>query len=559
METKKRKISIISVALIFILLFAVVGCVIALQNMYEFHGLEEVAERIKHSVHLEWETFVDNVEKYNSNIAIKEIDNGNFYVLRKDNEDEYGEAAIYRDLYNADGVMIESNEIPALDSYWINKGCILEDGSVVLFTYDYIWKYDSNLNLEWEKYLSDEIAYGSYSFTSRDIIVNDNGDYIIVGNYKLQELNNDIWEWFEYSYMAVIDSQGNVKNKYSVRSEENTSIFFDKVMVNGDNIIVFGDISIFVDDGYGGTIFDHQEGLIYNFAEDGTIKWQHQNDSNIAEYIDAIALSDGSYVVLGRNDDGTFVTKYSSNGKVLQQEEINHDYQVTPTKILKLNDERYLVSGNTGSKVIFYLLDENFTKMLEYDYQAEGVKTNLNDMIVNQNYEIIAIGSLENHENKSSIKKGSNTNGLLAKFDITTDLVVTKIWEDRNNQLETRPDSLILQVKDGGKVLAEKTITTKEDMNITFHELPYFTETGSIIQYTIGEVEENKDDLKNYKATIDQANYTITNTFEESIENVPTSDISVWMYVAIAVIACVVIVVIVVIIVKSRKKKNENQ
>ncbi len=559
METKKRKISIISVALIFILLFAVVGCVIALQNMYEFHGLEEVAERIKHSVHLEWETFVDNVEKYNSNIAIKEIDNGNFYVLRKDNEDEYGEAAIYRDLYNADGVMIESNEIPALDSYWINKGCILEDGSVVLFTYDYIWKYDSNLNLEWEKYLSDEIAYGSYSFTSRDIIVNDNGDYIIVGNYELQELNNDIWEWFEYSYMAVIDSQGNVKNKYSVRSEENTSIFFDKVMVNGDNIIVFGDISIFVDDGYGGTIFDHQEGLIYNFAEDGTIKWQHQNDSNIAEYIDAIALSDGSYVVLGRNDDGTFVTKYSSNGKVLQQEEINHDYQVTPTKILKLNDERYLVSGNTGSKVIFYLLDENFTKMLEYDYQAEGVKTNLNDMIVNQNYEIIAIGSLENHENKSSIKKGSNTNGLLAKFDITTDLVVTKIWEDRNNQLETRPDSLILQVKDGGKVLAEKTITTKEDMNITFHELPYFTETGSIIQYTIGEVEENKDDLKNYKATIDQANYTITNTFEESIENVPTSDISVWMYVAIAVIACVVIVVIVVIIVKSRKKKNENQ
>ena len=559
METKKRKISIISVALIFILLFAVVGCVIALQNMYEFHGLEEVAERIKHSVHLEWETFVDNVEKYNSNIAIKEIDNGNFYVLRKDNEDEYGEAAIYRDLYNADGVMIESNEIPALDSYWINKGCILEDGSVVLFTYDYIWKYDSNLNLEWEKYLSDEIAYGSYSFTSRDIIVNDNGDYIIVGNYELQELNNDIWEWFEYSYMAVIDSQGNVKNKYSVRSEENTSIFFDKVMVNGDNIIVFGDISIFVDDGYGGTIFDHQEGLIYNFAEDGTIKWQHQNDSNIAEYIDAIALSDGSYVVLGRNDDGTFVTKYSSNGKVLQQEEINHDYQVTPTKILKLNDERYLVSGNTGSKVIFYLLDENFTKMLEYDYQAEGVKTNLNDMIVNQNYEIIAIGSLENHENKSSIKKGSNTNGLLAKFDITTDLVVTKIWEDRNNQLETRPDSLILQVKDGGKVLAEKTITTKEDMNITFHELPYFTETGSIIQYTIGEVEENKDDLKNYKATIDQANYTITNTFEESIENVPTSDISVWMYVAIAVVACVVIVVIVVIIVKSRKKKNENQ
>lgn len=559
METKKRKISIISVALIFILLFAVVGCVIALQNMYEFHGLEEVAERIKHSVHLEWETFVDNVEKYNSNIAIKEIDNGNFYVLRKDNEDEYGEAAIYRDLYNADGVMIESNEIPALDSYWINKGCILEDGSVVLFTYDYIWKYDSNLNLEWEKYLSDEIAYGSYSFTSRDIIVNDNGDYIIVGNYELQELNNDIWEWFEYSYMAVIDSQGNVKNKYSVRSEENTSIFFDKVMVNGDNIIVFGDISIFVDDGYGGTIFDHQEGLIYNFAEDGTIKWQHQNDSNIAEYIDAIALSDGSYVVLGRNDDGTFVTKYSSNGKVLQQEEINHDYQVTPTKILKLNDERYLVSGNTGSKVIFYLLDENFTKMLEYDYQAEGVKTNLNDMIVNQNYEIIAIGSLENHENKSSIKKGSNTNGLLAKFDITTDLVVTKIWDDRNNQLETRPDSLILQVKDGGKVLAEKTITTKEDMNITFHELPYFTETGSIIQYTIGEVEENKDDLKNYKATIDQANYTITNVFEESIENVPTSDISVWMYVTIAVVACVVIVVIVVVIVKSRKKKNENQ
>ncbi len=558
METKKRKISIISVALIFILLFAVVGCVIALQNMYEFHGLEEVAERIKHSVHLEWETFVDNVEKYNSNIAIKEIDNGNFYVLRKDNEDEYGEAAIYRDLYNADGVMIESNEIPALDSYWINKGCILEDGSVVLLTYDYIWKYDSNLNLEWEKYLSAEIAYGSYAFTTRDIIVNDNGDYVIVGNYEL--LDNDLWEWFEYSYMAVIDSQGNIKNKYSVRSEENTSIFFDKVMVNGDNIIVLGDISIFVDDGYGGTIFDHQEGLIYNFAEDGTIKWQHQNDSNIAEYIDAIALSDGSYVVLGRNDDGTFVTKYSSNGKVLQEQVVNNDYQITPTKILKLTEERYLVSGNTGSDVVFYVLDENLATIFVQNYQAEDVRTYVNDMITNQDHEIIVIGKLENHSSNEKTKKGANVNGLLAKFNVSTDLVATKIWEDRDNQLETRPDNLILQVKNGENILAEKTITTKEDMNVTFYHLPYFTESGDIIQYTIGEVEENKDDLKNYKATIDQANYTITNVFEESIENVPTSDISVWMYVAIAVVACVVIVVIVVVIVKSRKKdKNENK
>ena len=552
METKKRKIAIISVTFVFIFLF-VVGCVIALQMMDKSNALEEVAERVSHSMSLGWETFVDHDTRYNSNIAIRENSNGNYYVLRENNRNIYGGAAnVWREEYNSLGELVESIETP---NSQIDGGYIHEDGSLVFLSSNYVWKYNSNLDLEWRKDLASEIAYDNFLFTTRDITVNNNGDYIVIGTYALIEDG----EWVDYSYIVIMDSEGNIKSKYSVRSEENTSNFFDKVIVNGESIIVLGEVSTFIDDGYGANLFDHQEGTIYIFDQDGNIVWQHQNDTNIAEYIDAITLSNGSYLVLGQSDNGTYITKYSSDGKVLQQEEINHDYQVTPTKILKLNDERYLVSGNTGSKVIFYLLDESFTKMLEYDYQAEGVKTNLNDMIVNQNYEIIAIGSLENHEDKSSIKKGSNTNGLLAKFDITTDLVVTKIWDDRNNQLETRPDSLILQVKDGGKVLAEKTITTKEDMNITFHELPYFTETGSIIQYTIGEVEENKDDLKNYKATIDQANYTITNVFEESIENVPTSDISVWMYVAIAVVACVVIVVIVVVIVKSRKKKNENQ
>ena len=112
----------------------------------------------------------------------------------------------------------------------------------------------------------------------------------------------------------------------------------------------------------------------------------------------------------------------------------------------------------------------------------------------------------------------------------TLDIPVSKKWENIDNDAarnEYLISSIILQVKNGDKVVAEKTVGEKavESKDIagnwkwTFKGLPKY-EAGKLINYTVAEKAVNEEEqvkLDNYyKANINQETKIITNKFEPS-------------------------------------------
>ncbi len=104
--------------------------------------------------------------------------------------------------------------------------------------------------------------------------------------------------------------------------------------------------------------------------------------------------------------------------------------------------------------------------------------------------------------------------------NFTTELQVSKIWKDNNNQDGNRPESIYLQVKDGNTVVQEQKVDETNDWKYTFTGLPKYHTDGSIINYTADEKEVKKGDLTFYQKSIN--GNVITNTYtlnKESIQN----------------------------------------
>ena len=104
--------------------------------------------------------------------------------------------------------------------------------------------------------------------------------------------------------------------------------------------------------------------------------------------------------------------------------------------------------------------------------------------------------------------------------NFTTELQVSKIWKDNNNQDGNRPEAIYLQVKDGNTVVQEQKVDETNDWKYTFTGLPKYHTDGSIINYTADEKEVKKGDLTFYQKSIN--GNVITNTYtlnKESIQN----------------------------------------
>ena len=112
----------------------------------------------------------------------------------------------------------------------------------------------------------------------------------------------------------------------------------------------------------------------------------------------------------------------------------------------------------------------------------------------------------------------------------TVDIPVSKKWKNIDNDAarnEYLISSIILQVKNGTKVVAEKTVAEKADASKdiagnwkwTFKGLPQY-EAGKLIKYTVTEKAVNEEEQakldKYYKAEINKESREITNTFDPS-------------------------------------------
>lgn len=91
---------------------------------------------------------------------------------------------------------------------------------------------------------------------------------------------------------------------------------------------------------------------------------------------------------------------------------------------------------------------------------------------------------------------------------VTTEISGTKTWNDQDNQFNSRPESIKVQLLQNGKALKGeqfvKTVTADDNWQYTFSDLPKVDRAGVDYQYTVEEISTPA----NYETTIDGMNLT---------------------------------------------------
>ncbi|MDO4283637.1 MAG: Cna B-type domain-containing protein [Clostridia bacterium] len=265
----------------------------------------------------------------------------------------------------------------------------------------------------------------------------------------------------------------------------------------------------------------------------------------------------------------TNLDKYDSNGKEITytvDEEFTSEFYVK-TIVGNVITNTFVVPEDkikiTGTKV-WYDLEDFAGKRPEsvvLQVKAEGVV--VSEAVVNEEnhwsyeFELAKYDRLgkeieyvidEKETSKFYEKELTDNKTVTNKFvvpDEKVKLKVEKVWEDQNDKYQKRPKSVTLQVKAGEKIVDEIEVSEKENWSYEF-ELPKYDELGNEIEYSIDEKETNQY----YEKRIEKNKIINTCTYKEEVN---TSDINVWIYVIITIVAIMGIIVGIVIMSNGRK------
>ena len=119
------------------------------------------------------------------------------------------------------------------------------------------------------------------------------------------------------------------------------------------------------------------------------------------------------------------------------------------------------------------------------------------------------------------------------KPDDTTEVTVTKVWDDNNDEAQKRPVSINLQLKNGNATVKEQVVNVSNavsgDTNTwqyTFTDVEKYNDNGQEIVYTVDETEVNNNDLQFYTKKLEGT--TVTNTFTQNTEKVDIPVKKIW-------------------------------
>ena len=119
------------------------------------------------------------------------------------------------------------------------------------------------------------------------------------------------------------------------------------------------------------------------------------------------------------------------------------------------------------------------------------------------------------------------------KFKVPEDKIeveVTKHWEDNSNANHRRPTSIKYVLKGNGLTKEQEVIgniSTDENWNYTFTNLPKYNAQGNEIVYTVDEQEVNANDLKFYAKEVN--GFNVTNTFKVPEEKINVKATKTWI------------------------------
>ena len=119
------------------------------------------------------------------------------------------------------------------------------------------------------------------------------------------------------------------------------------------------------------------------------------------------------------------------------------------------------------------------------------------------------------------------------KPDDTTEVTVTKVWDDNNDEAQKRPVSINLQLKNGNATVKEQVVNVSNAVSgdtstwqYTFTDVEKYNDDGQEIAYTVDETEVNHNDLQFYTKKLEGT--TVTNTFTQNTDKVEIPIKKVW-------------------------------
>ncbi len=101
---------------------------------------------------------------------------------------------------------------------------------------------------------------------------------------------------------------------------------------------------------------------------------------------------------------------------------------------------------------------------------------------------------------------GDATTGFVITNSKTTSIMVSSVWNDKENKEGIRPESVTIRLFDGSEEVAIKEITEAEGWSWIFEDLPKYNSEGEEIKYKLSE-----DPIENYQTN--QKGNVFTNTY----------------------------------------------
>ena len=226
-----------------------------------------------------------------------------------------------------------------------------------------------------------------------------------------------------------------------------------------------------------------------------------------------------------------------------------------PSKVI----DTYELNTATETSHTFTDLPKYNSQGDEIIYKVEEQEKTTGDL----HFYTSSVGEVTDVAGEENKKEVTITN-TFEKPDDTTNVTVTKVWNDNKDEAEKRPDSIVLQVKNGDNVVDDQEVNenqkvegqakeeiiaeinaksnqtnvgnteteerfdanTVEVWQYTFNGLEKYNDNGEEIQYTAGETEVNSNDLQFYAKVVEGT--TIINTFTHDTTKTTVTVTKIW-------------------------------
>jgi hypothetical protein len=257
-------------------------------------------------------------------------------------------------------------------------------------------------------------------------------------------------------------------------------------------------------------------------------KWTFTTDEDLPKY------KDGKEIVYTWIEDTTDLASYGYNMTAIEKAEdgltttITNTYQ--PDKycltILKVWEDGNDQDGLRPESITVTLLANGKPalgedgKVLSFELNAEntwaamaaGVPKQADGKDIEYTWEEDAEGLPEGYELTNTAVNGQITTLTNSRAPETTQITVTKVWEDEDDFSKLRPASVRVLLKADGEYCSMKVLSALNEWTYTWEDLPVYKD-GKAIEYGVEEL--NVPEAYTSAVSGDAAEgFTITNTYE---------------------------------------------